>query len=167
MHHLIFYEASVRVPCILSWPDGLPSGVRIRNPISGVDLAPTLLSLAGVALPSPIDGHDLSPELLQGREPAPRPVFAELATHEVHKKMTDDPAGLGGHMMVRDGDWKYVWNQFDMDEFYNLREDPLEMVNRAGDTAVRQVEEESRDRIRTMLPATGPGVYAWCLSAET
>lgn len=162
-----FYEPSVRVPCIVSWPRRIPAGGRVRTPIAGVDLAPTLLDLAGVERPAPIDGRSVAAEIRGGREPDARPVFAELATEEVHRGLTEDLAGAGGHIMVRDGPWKYVWNQFDSDELYDLAHDPGEDVNVAGDARYREtVVGPLRDTIRTMLRKTGPGVYAWCVAGD-
>ena len=76
------YEASVRVPCLLSWCGTLPTGTRIKMPLGGVDLMPTLLELAGEEPPSPIDGRSVAADILAGREPAPQPVFAEIASNE-------------------------------------------------------------------------------------
>ena len=37
-------------------------------------------------------------------------------------------------------DWEYVWSQFDSDELYNLREDPMEMKNLTGDPSFGEFE---------------------------
>jgi arylsulfatase A-like enzyme len=60
-------EESIRVPLIVRWP-GLGAGdVTLRQPVAGlVDIAPTLLSLAGMDVPAHFHGCDLSPAL---REP--------------------------------------------------------------------------------------------------
>lgn len=60
-------DGSVRSPCFIRWPAGLPAG-RSVTPIAGaIDLLPTLTALAGVPRPGdqPLDGRDLSP-LLRG-----------------------------------------------------------------------------------------------------
>jgi arylsulfatase A-like enzyme len=52
-------EPQVRVPLILRLPEPSPAGGRVRTPTSGVDVAPTLLALAGVPIPPGMEGHDL------------------------------------------------------------------------------------------------------------
>ena len=65
--------------------------------------------------------------------------------------------------MVRDGDWKYVWNRFDGDELYRLDEDPAEMNNLAPAPGSGQRIDRMRGLITGMLDTTGPGLYQWCL----
>ncbi len=52
-------EPQVRVPLILRLPEADPRGARVRAPTSGIDLAPTLLALAGLAAPTTMEGQNL------------------------------------------------------------------------------------------------------------
>jgi arylsulfatase A-like enzyme len=63
-HHDIF-EPQVRVPLLIVPPPGgeahaLGFGVRVDKMTSGIDIAPTLLGLAGVAVPKGMRGIDLA-----------------------------------------------------------------------------------------------------------
>ena len=62
-----FYEESVRVPCVVSWPSRLPREMRVSTPLAGVDLMPTLLDLTGGRAPERIDGRSLAADLLAAR----------------------------------------------------------------------------------------------------
>lgn len=161
-----FYEESIRVPAVLSWPGNIPAGQRIHAPLAGVDLFPTLLDLAGLPIPTPVDGRSLAEDLRQGTEPDSKPVFAELPSDEAFQGDTSDPAHLGAHIMVRYDHWKYVWNRYDLDELYLLKEDPAETVNRAHEPALKVVVQTARQHIREMLVHTGPGSFAWCLEDQ-
>jgi hypothetical protein len=69
------------VPLLVHHPALTPR--RISAPVSGVDLAPTLLELAGLALPASLDGISLAPWILDpgaGVPPADRVLFSELGT---------------------------------------------------------------------------------------
>jgi choline-sulfatase len=57
-----FYEWSVRVPLLVRFPDGSRAGTTVARPVSLLDLAPTLLELAGVEPPLPLDGQSLFDE---------------------------------------------------------------------------------------------------------
>ena len=73
-------EASLRVPLAFWAPGRIPRGVQVGDPVSLVDLAPTLLDLAGVTETPPMDGMSLRSfwERGGGEEvPPTRPVLAE------------------------------------------------------------------------------------------
>jgi len=162
----LMYEASVRVPCLLSWGGTLPAGTRLRTPLGGVDLMPTLLELAGVEPPSPIDGRSVASAILGGKEPTQQPIFAEIASNEAIYRGAQDPEQLAAHVMVYDGRWKYIRNRFDIDELYDLETDADEMQNLAAQPEHGERMNLMRHQIAEMVCHTGPGPYDWCLSDD-
>ncbi|MGH9419421.1 MAG: sulfatase-like hydrolase/transferase [Thermoanaerobaculia bacterium] len=74
-HGLLLYEPTLHVPMIICAPSLAPR--VIRTPVSTVDLAPTVASLAAIPLAKPVDGRDLGADLRAGREPEPAAVYAE------------------------------------------------------------------------------------------
>ena len=74
---LYLYEGGIRVPGILRWTGRIGAGVTSNEPISGVDVLPSLCELAGIPVPSdrPIDGANFVP-IFEG-EPVQRetPLF--------------------------------------------------------------------------------------------
>ena len=159
----LMYEASVRVPCVISWLGQVPIGTRVAAPLAGVDLMPTLLHLANAIPPTPIDGRSVADAILNGREPEPQPIFAEIASLDAIYHGAQEPEQLAAHVMVRDENWKYIWNRFDIDELYDLDADPGEMNNVADDSKHRNRVSAMRNRIVEMICRTGPGPYEWCL----
>ncbi len=77
LHSRTLHQEVLRVPLIVSGP-GLPHARRLSEPVSHVDVVPTLAALLGVAAPPGVDGLDVSPlwEPDRGRLPA-RAIFAE------------------------------------------------------------------------------------------
>ena len=73
---MFLYDPTIRVPLLLKRPGGRDAGRRIAARVSAVDLAPTLLELAGVAAPPATQGQSLLP-LLSAARPADRPAYAE------------------------------------------------------------------------------------------
>ncbi len=59
-HQQTLFEESIRVPLLLHWPGELPAGLVVSGPVSLVDVAPTVLSLAGIDSPARFQGIDLS-----------------------------------------------------------------------------------------------------------
>jgi len=97
----LVYEGGIRVPMIVRWPAGLPSGQRLDAMVHFSDWFPTLLSLAGVTPPPhlPLDGIDLSPVL--------RGETGETITKRFWQWNRYTPA-VTSNAAVRDGDWKLV-----------------------------------------------------------
>ena len=159
----VLYEGSVRVPCVLSWPGGLPAAQRVKTPLGGVDLMPTLAELCGVEAVAAgrIDGRSVAGALRRGEEPEAAPVFAEISSWQAILGHTRELSELSAHVMVRDGSWKYVWNRNDEDELYDLDSDPDEMANRAGDPHQGEHVRALKQQIVAMLQQTGPGPYEW------
>ena len=62
---LFLFEGGIRVPMIMSWPGVLEAGSIYRQPVSSLDIYPTLCAAAGVVLPPglKLDGVNLFPHL--------------------------------------------------------------------------------------------------------
>lgn len=158
----LFYESSVKVPQILSWPSDLTPGQSIETPVGGVDLMPTLLDFAGVPLPDRLDGRSLAGALRDGVQPTPAPVFAEIAGQEAIYGTSRSDEHLAAHAMLLDDGWKYVRNRHDDDELYDLATDPHEMANLAASSDHAARISSMRTQIAGIVTRTGPGLYAWC-----
>ena len=63
------YEGGIRVPLIISWPGQMGQGQVVETPVSGIDLFPTILEIAGIPVPKDhiLDGESLLP-LLNGNK---------------------------------------------------------------------------------------------------
>jgi choline-sulfatase len=118
-----FYEGSCGIPLMIRVP-GHAAGVS-HTPVSLISTSATLTGLTGVKELAPNDGRSLEPLLAK---PASAqvwgPVYAEYGLSSPQPKY-----------MVRDGDWKYTYWVHDIPELYNLRNDPEELHNIAGDSA--------------------------------
>jgi choline-sulfatase len=121
-YKMSFFEASARVPLIVCAPGRVPAG-RVGEPVSLLDLAPTLLELAADPRAEELepDGTSLTP-LLDGRTASrPADVVAEYLAEGV-----SSPA-----LMIRRGPHKFVSCAGDPDQLYDLAHDPHELVNLA------------------------------------
>lgn len=71
-HGETLYQEQIRVPLILRWDAGpVAAGARISDPVSLLDLMPTVLAAAGGEIPAGLEGVDLLPRLAAA-EPLPR-----------------------------------------------------------------------------------------------
>ncbi len=116
---LTHFEASIRVPLIVSGP-GAQKGKRVKEPVSLVDIHPTLVELAGLEPAAECDGLSLVPELTGGTtSKRPNGVFAEYHS-------TCCPTGS---FMLCSGEWKYQGFPGYPALLFNLREDPDELTD--------------------------------------
>jgi arylsulfatase A-like enzyme len=130
----LMYEESIRVPLIVRDPR-LPQSLRGRRcdeMALSIDLAPTMLGLAGVAIPATMQGRDLGPLVRGERLPWREDWYYEhtYANPPQHKI----PKTEG----VRTKQWKYT-RYTDLtppyEQLFDLAADPQELKNLAGDAA--------------------------------
>lgn len=121
------YEASTHIPLIFQG-DGIRSGVRIGNPVSIMDLGPTLCEMAGAGSVPKQDGVSLYQQLLTGEEDDNRVVIAEWING-----MFSNERRFG--RMIRKDEWKYITyaDYPEDDELYRVAQDPLEMNSLKAD----------------------------------
>jgi arylsulfatase A-like enzyme len=107
-----------------------------------LDVAPTLVAAAGIAVPGVMQGRDLSPLYLSARAPDWRDEF--FYEHPTVTSKNRIPASQG---VVR-LDWKYIeWPEFGVRQLFDLRDDPGEMRNLAGQPAHAGQEQRMRQRL--------------------
>jgi len=133
-----FYEYSARIPWIMSYPPLWKGGITVKEPVSIVDVMPTILEFAGVEKEKvlPIDGKSVIP-LVEGERDEERTVFSEI--HAGGTTMTC--------FMVRQGDFKYIHTTGYVPQLYNLAEDPKEWHNLAGNPEYQEIENKLHNLI--------------------
>ncbi|MCP4312683.1 MAG: sulfatase-like hydrolase/transferase [Bacteroidetes bacterium] len=133
------YDQSLRIPFIVYDPRSKAKGSVSEALVLNIDVAPTLLDLAGVPAPETMDGQSLK-SIINGAETTGREHF--FFEHFVSPTA---PIYIPRNDGVRTKTTKYArWIDLDpvVEEFYDLRKDPMESNNLISDSAyVRQVEE--------------------------
>jgi arylsulfatase A-like enzyme len=136
------YEHSVRVPLILCGP-GIPRGGRNASLVHLMDIGPTVCELAGEKLASATDGRSLADAARKGARVA---------------RESEMLAYLGVQRGLRTEDWKlieYNVGGVRTTQLFDLRKDPLEMHNLAGEPAQAGRVREMRARLAAQLKAAG------------
>ncbi len=144
------WEESVRVPLLVRAPGVSSAGARVHQPVSLIDLYPTLVDLCG--LPSdtrkndrghPLDGFSLRPLLEDpsaGKWSGPEAALTMLHADEgAHQPLTEadynDPTRQ--HWSLRGVRWRYIRYNDGAEELYDHDTDPDEWHNVATDAQHR------------------------------
>lgn len=126
------FEETYTIPLTVHWPGVTDPGRTCDRHVNYCDFAPTILEMAGAPPLAKTQGRSFAP-LLRGETPADWPDGSFAEFHGQRFFYTQ--------RIVWDGDWKYVFNGFDFDELYNLRDDPHEMHNLINEARHRERAE--------------------------
>ena len=118
------HDKSIRVPFLFYDPRNRKNGQVINDFVLNIDLAPTLLDLAGVRMPSTYQGKSLLPLMNNKNIDWRKEVLTE------HLWDRDD---IPQTEAVRTKRWKYIryLKHTEFEELYDLKNDPLESINLA------------------------------------
>jgi choline-sulfatase len=132
-----FFEGSCRVPLMIALPGTEPR--LVTDPVSNLDILPTLCDLAGADMSAIMpwtDGVTLRPQLEGADREAP--VFMEYAAEGSYAPL----------VAIRDGSWKYIHCEIDPPQLFNLEDDPKELTNLANDSAHQDIARSFHDRVK-------------------
>lgn len=139
---MLMYEESIRVPLIVRYPGFAPAGRKCDDMVLNLDMAPTVLDLAGVPVPKDMEGRSFR-EVLAGRTPRN---WRRTYRYEYYCSTW----GLPDFDGVRTADgWKYC--RFpDWEQMYNVKDDPTEVRNLAKDAKYAAKKRELQQELRRL-----------------
>lgn len=129
-----FYEASVRIPHIWSFPARLPKSRTVSAPTMNMDIFPTLCDLCGLEKPSTLEGSTLLP-LIDGQD-----------TGAGRYALSENFRGGWASRMIRMGKWKYCYHHNDIEQLFDLEADPGEIANLISHPAHAKLAAELKGR---------------------
>lgn len=138
------YEPSIQIPLVMRYPAAAAPGSRPNALISNVDVAPTLLALAGLHAPSNMDGRSFVGVLRNARVRVRDDFLIEYSSDREFPRLQNM-----GYKAIRTDRFKYIRYDelYGMDELYDLRRDPYEMNNLLPQRAPQRVLDDLRRRL--------------------
>ncbi len=172
-HHMVekcvMYEEAARVPWLMRIPQAKNRGRVIPNPVSHIDMVPTLLALMGCRRKQGLPGQNLAP-LIQGGRAAEDHVFVEWNTgqgavrkgqHAAHLAPEAQIARVAKERtrtVVSPDLWKLCLSDLDKCQLFNLRKDPGETTNLFDSGKHKDIIGRLKQRIRQWQEKTGDRV---------
>ena len=135
------WDRSARVPLIFAGP-GVSQGAVSGRPAELLDMYPTLLEAAGLPAKGGLDGHSLMPQLKDAGAPREWPAIT-TQNHDNHG--------------IRSERWRFIQYADGSEELYDMKTDPNEWKNLAGDASYDQVLREHRRWIPKVNAKPAPG----------
>lgn len=143
------YEEAIRTPLIVRYPPLAESGARPDGLVGSVDIAPTVLDVAGVPIGGHVQGMSFAPLLRGDTDDWRSAILIEFYTYENPFPWLLDM----DYRALRTRRYKYIhWMQHpDEGELYDLVEDPYEMRNLVDDPAMAPVLAQLRAELATQV----------------
>ena len=147
------YEESIRVPLLVAAPGRYGAGQTVDAMVANIDIAPTLLTLAGAEVPGHYDGLSFAhlphaPDEDQTREHG---TLRDALTYEYYWEFNypHTPTTFA----LRTERFKYIQYHgvWDTEELYDLATDPSEATNLIEDPALLEIKVDMRQRLYASL----------------
>jgi arylsulfatase A-like enzyme len=154
----LMHEPSIRVPLMIRYPKRISAGTVRSEMVLDIDIAPTILDLAGVAAPQNMQGKSVVP-----LAKAPNPEFRREWYYEYFE--WPGPEGVRPCRGIRTEEYKYIEYMTEPKQFemYDLHKDPGELNNIAGVQEYTTLQRELKDRmekLRAGIPVRNSGSAA-------
>lgn len=167
------YDTGIGVSLILKYPGRIPAGATVDALVSHIDLFPTFCDFMRTKPPAWLQGKSLRPLLEERTDHVRDEIFAEMSFHAAYEPMRC--IRTNRHKLIRyfgdcgtcipantdDGPVKTAllesgWLQEPRDKemLFDLRLDPTERINVAGDNRYEGVYRDLSERLTSWMRAT-------------
>ena len=149
------WDSGTRIPFIVAGLDGMPKGAVCHQPISLIDVYPTLIDICGLPKDPhagrsnyPLDGHSIKPLVLKPDRKWTGPEVAITALPgKDHSQHRQHIGTLYPHFSVRAKDWRYSLTSDGQEELYRYPSDPNEFTNLAGKPEHADIKAKLRKQL--------------------
>ncbi len=139
-YKMSFFEWASRIPMIFNLPRRF-AHQRISNPVSLVDILPTITELAAgeetMKYADPPEGRNLVPVMEETEALADEPVYGEMLFE----------TAIAPVLMIRDKRFKYIYCEKDPEQLFDLKNDPQELTNLATHPEYQRIRQNFYDQV--------------------
>ncbi|MBD3254126.1 MAG: sulfatase-like hydrolase/transferase [Candidatus Lokiarchaeota archaeon] len=131
-------EELVRIPMAMRYPPKVSAGQKCERLVSNLDIPSTFLDIAGTNFDGETHSRSLLPLCFEGSQ-----------TGWKNDLMVETHGTFHLHVgrMVVTTQYKYIWNDEDLDELYDLKDDPYELNNLIKNPDYYEILEDMKKRL--------------------
>lgn len=139
------YEESFRTPMMMRYPGTVKPGTVNNNMLMNLDIAPTLLQVAGVAVPNDMQGKSFLPLLKNGKAKGRKAMYYHYYETTVHSVSPHFGISTGRYKLIRFYDMTNGW------ELYDLVSDKDEMNNLYGKKGFEKITKQLKKQMNELI----------------
>lgn len=145
------YEESMRVPLLVHCPALAKTGIKRPELVANIDIAPTVLELAGLAPTPDMHGRSLAPLVSDADHPVQ---WRDALLYEYYWEWNFPQTPT--MFAIRTDTHKFIEYHgiWDTDELFDLHKDPKEACNLIGQTESRKLANKLRSKLHKLLKDT-------------
>ena len=145
------YEESVRMPFIVRYPSAIKPGTEIKDFISNVDFAPTVLDMCGVEIPEEMQGKSYYATMKgEQKEPVRDAVYYHYYEYPLwHHVQPHYGVRADGYTMA------HFYYDIDVWELYDLEKDPHQLHNVYGLPEYADIQKKLHAKIEALQKEVG------------
>jgi arylsulfatase A-like enzyme len=148
------HESSIRVPMALQGP-GFDGGGQVRQPVTLLDLAPTLLDAAGLSVPAEMQGRSLMPLLNRRTDEWPDDALIMISDAQLGRALRTPRWKYGIDAPGKDARREMASDHYVEQYLYDLHADPYELTNLVASPRHEPVRAALRERIVERMVEAG------------
>ncbi len=139
------YEESFRTPMVMRYPGVIKPGTRINDYIMNIDIAPTLLDVAGAAIPTAIQGRSFASLLKNKSYKSRDAIYYHYYENGEH--------AVSPHFGVKTKRYKLIrfYKRVEGWELFDLEKDPDELKNIYNDPSSKKLVQKLKKRLLSLI----------------
>jgi arylsulfatase A-like enzyme len=138
------YEESLRTPLVIRYPGLIKPGTEVTGMVVNIDLAPTLLTLAGIKPPADMQGMNFAGFFPSANTPA-----GWRKSMYYHYYEYPEPHRVAPHFGIRTEKYKLIrfYGPHNDWELFDISKDPTEMNNLYAEPSYKKIKEELQKQL--------------------
>ncbi|HLT07658.1 MAG TPA: sulfatase [Cyclobacteriaceae bacterium] len=139
------YEESFRTPMVMRYPGVIRAGTVSDDMVMNLDIAPTILDIAGVAIPEDMQGESFLPLLTAKKAKGRSAIYYHYYENGEH--------AVSPHFGVKTERYKLIryYKRVEAWELYDLEKDPHELNNLYGNSKYRKTQEALKKQLQALI----------------